>query len=329
MGNKKASGLEVVPVAVEFNGAQLLTTVVGDQVFVAMKSVTEGMGLDWGSQCKKIKDDRRYSVVTIPLNTSGGIQEMVCLPVKQLHTWLFTINANRVRADLRDRVIAYQDECQQAIIDYWEKGVAVNPRMEAHRDQAPVYGSRTEGELVDMRKKKVKDALEVIDVPGRRYRQMTGILAEASPPTRDFAISEGGSDKVLEIVLEEKVDIDILRENVLGFPKLAKTNTVAEFIENECVVDKDTEGFGPYLRVRYMMACDFSGLTPLPAKEWCQQFEVLGYPVTKKHRLGSEVWVIHGVNLKSIKTYESALKRAGVTLESELYEGQPERESLH
>jgi hypothetical protein len=36
---------------------------------------------------------------------------MLCLPLKYLNGWLFGVNANRVKPELRERVIQYQREC--------------------------------------------------------------------------------------------------------------------------------------------------------------------------------------------------------------------------
>lgn len=40
---------------------------------------------------------------------------MLCLPLEFLNGYLFGINANRVREDIRDRVIRYQRECYQVL----------------------------------------------------------------------------------------------------------------------------------------------------------------------------------------------------------------------
>lgn len=53
---------------------------------------------------------------------------MVCLPLRKLAGWLQTISPNKVKPEIRDRVIQYQNECDDVLYDYWTKGVAVNPR---------------------------------------------------------------------------------------------------------------------------------------------------------------------------------------------------------
>jgi hypothetical protein len=47
-------------------------------------------------------------MITAPSN--GGLQEMLMLPVNFLNGWLFGIDSNRVKPEIRDRLIAYQTE---------------------------------------------------------------------------------------------------------------------------------------------------------------------------------------------------------------------------
>lgn len=53
---------------------------------------------------------------------------MLCIPLKKLNGWLFSINPEKVRADIRDKLIKYQEECFTVLHDYWTKGQVVNPR---------------------------------------------------------------------------------------------------------------------------------------------------------------------------------------------------------
>ncbi|SPY32484.1 phage antirepressor N-terminal domain-containing protein [Pasteurella canis] len=46
----------------------------------------------------------------------GRIREMLCMPLKKLNGWLFSINPEKVRSDLKEKVIQYQEECFEALI---------------------------------------------------------------------------------------------------------------------------------------------------------------------------------------------------------------------
>jgi hypothetical protein len=50
----------------------------------------------------------------------GGPQEMVCLTLELIHGWLFTIDTSRIKADdIRERVIAFQEECYRVLYQHF------------------------------------------------------------------------------------------------------------------------------------------------------------------------------------------------------------------
>lgn len=121
---------------VEFNGKELITAKnenTGD-VFVAMKPFVESMGIEWKRQYRKLQENERYGLMYTTFETNGGAQEMLALNIKHLPAYLNSINVNKVREDLRPAIIAFQDECFFAINNYWNNGIAVNPRMEVSQD---------------------------------------------------------------------------------------------------------------------------------------------------------------------------------------------------
>jgi len=79
---------------VDFHGHTLYTTKVGDVIYVAMKPIVEGIGLDWRSQGRKITSNPAW---VIPLQTTGGIQKMLCIPMEKLNAWRFSINSLKTK----------------------------------------------------------------------------------------------------------------------------------------------------------------------------------------------------------------------------------------
>ncbi|PHM51202.1 antirepressor [Xenorhabdus hominickii] len=53
---------------------------------------------------------------------------MTRLALRKLAGWLATISPNKVKPEIRGKVIRYQDECDDVLYEYWTKGIAVNPR---------------------------------------------------------------------------------------------------------------------------------------------------------------------------------------------------------
>lgn len=105
---------QVRAVAVEIEGQR--------RVFVPIKPISDYLGLDWSGQYQRIQrdpvlsDEARLIGVT-PINPQGGRPEALALPLEFLHGWLFSISANRVKKELREKIIRYQRECYQVLYD--------------------------------------------------------------------------------------------------------------------------------------------------------------------------------------------------------------------
>lgn len=99
-----------------------------DEPYVAMKPVVLNMGLSWQGQHEKLLE-RFDSVIRVILTTGadGKQYEMICLPLRKLPAWLYSLSPSRVKPELRDKIIRYQEECDDALWDYWTKGSAVRP----------------------------------------------------------------------------------------------------------------------------------------------------------------------------------------------------------
>lgn len=131
---------------VPFNGQHVLTAMVAGVAYVAMKPIVDNIGLSWSSQVQKLlKMKDKFNYVDIDM-VAGDMKKrlMGCIPLKKLNGWLFSINPEKVRADIRDKLIQYQEECFTVLHDYWTKGKAENPRGNADKtttdDRTPLRG---------------------------------------------------------------------------------------------------------------------------------------------------------------------------------------------
>ena len=112
---------------ISFNHQSLVTFEQNGTHYTAMKPICENIGLAWEPQLARIKRDDVLSstmIVMIMVAEDGKKREMICLPIEYLNGWLFSINPNKVRADLKERLENYQEECFLALWDYWTEGVA-------------------------------------------------------------------------------------------------------------------------------------------------------------------------------------------------------------
>lgn len=98
------------------------------QPFVAMKPIVDNMGLYWTGQHAKLTD-KFGSVIQIICTTGadGKQYDMVCLPLRKIPAFLYSVNPSKVKPELREKIVRYQDECDDALWDYWTTGSASRP----------------------------------------------------------------------------------------------------------------------------------------------------------------------------------------------------------
>jgi hypothetical protein len=133
-----------------------------NEPFVAMRSIAANMGLDWASQYTKLKaNGERWGVVNIATPSLGGMQDTVCIPLRKIAAWLYSISPNKVAPELRDKIIRYQEECDEVLWNYWTKGAATRTGAVPASQMAIMSRSRLTlmKELQRSRNKAVRDAL--------------------------------------------------------------------------------------------------------------------------------------------------------------------------
>ncbi|EJN9935730.1 phage antirepressor N-terminal domain-containing protein [Salmonella enterica subsp. enterica serovar Schwarzengrund] len=121
---------------VPFNGQQIITAMAAGVAYVAMKPIVENLGMSWGTQQQKLmKQLDKFNCIHMNMVAADGrLRKLLCLPLKKLNGWLFSINPEKVRADIRDKLIQYQEECFTVLHDYWTKGKAENARKKTSVD---------------------------------------------------------------------------------------------------------------------------------------------------------------------------------------------------
>lgn len=92
-------------------------------VYVPVRPICDYLGVAWSAQRLRINRDPVLSettervIVTITDSRQTMGREMLCLPLEYLNGWLFGINANRVKSDIRERLIRYQRDCYRILAD--------------------------------------------------------------------------------------------------------------------------------------------------------------------------------------------------------------------
>ncbi|WP_151746311.1 phage antirepressor N-terminal domain-containing protein [Acinetobacter soli] len=144
------TSMSLQQITVPFHSAELYLVEHEGQPYVPMRSIVQGMGLDWKSQFVKLKQKFATCVVEITMQILGDDQARshTCLLLRKLPAWLYSIHANKVKPELRDTVIMYQNECDDVLWDYWTKGQAINQRHRITPEQQALLH-----EIVDRRSK--------------------------------------------------------------------------------------------------------------------------------------------------------------------------------
>ncbi|EFG8620085.1 hypothetical protein BMC00_005094, partial [Escherichia coli] len=96
---------------VPFHGTNLFLVGINNEPYVPMKPVVEGMGMVWAAQFVKLKQRFVKGISEIEIPSAGGKQLMTCLAFRKFAAWLSSIQPNKVRPEIRDKVIQYQEEC--------------------------------------------------------------------------------------------------------------------------------------------------------------------------------------------------------------------------
>lgn len=104
--------------------AVLTQSAAGDEVYVPIGQFCDLLGINRRTQMERINDDAVLSrqMATITVTGPGGPQPTYCLPLDYLNGWLFSINANRVKPEVRDRLIFYQERCYRVLAEAFREG---------------------------------------------------------------------------------------------------------------------------------------------------------------------------------------------------------------
>lgn len=108
--------------------AVLVQTADSQTVYVPIRPICDFLGVTWSPQRRRIMRDpvlsQKVQSVTVTVTDSYRTRglDMLCLPLDYLNGWLFGINANRVKPEIRDRLIRYQEECYRVLADAFREG---------------------------------------------------------------------------------------------------------------------------------------------------------------------------------------------------------------
>ena len=109
---------EMLPVS--FHGDTVYLTETGAGPTVPIRPIVENLGLAWQPQHKKLTSNpKRWGVIMIVTPSPGGDQNTLCLPLRKLPAFLYSIEPRKVRPDIRPKLELYQELCDDALWRHW------------------------------------------------------------------------------------------------------------------------------------------------------------------------------------------------------------------
>ncbi len=92
---------------------------VDGEYWVSVRKVCENLDIHFSYQLKKLKSEEAFEAKYIEVQTKGGLQKVFCIPLEKLNGWLFTINPNKVKPEVKQKLIAYKNECFKVLYNHF------------------------------------------------------------------------------------------------------------------------------------------------------------------------------------------------------------------
>jgi P22_AR N-terminal domain len=87
--------------------------------YVPIKPISDRLELRWEQQRSRLKlSAKRWGTLLMGGTSAGGEQQMTCIPRVRLGGWLYSINPQKVKPEVRDTLIRYQQELDLVIDAY-------------------------------------------------------------------------------------------------------------------------------------------------------------------------------------------------------------------
>lgn len=113
--------MKTVNIAV-INDVSLQVVVDDKEQLIPIKPVCDILGVNYTSQVDKLKEHPIFRS-TIPqrgtVAADGKEREMLCIPLRFFSGWLFSINPNNVKEEIKEKLIQFQLKCNDILFDYF------------------------------------------------------------------------------------------------------------------------------------------------------------------------------------------------------------------
>ncbi|MDR2879075.1 MAG: phage antirepressor N-terminal domain-containing protein [Fusobacteriales bacterium] len=146
---------------IEFHGDNLLTLRDEEtgEIYVSVKHICNSMKMEheqYRTQKNKINKDifLKGGTKLCPLETNGGIQQVLMIELDYLPAWLFKINPARFEEKLKEKLFDYQLHCKDILAD------AFFGKRPQKKVEEPKYG--TDINEIEVREKMIREDTDTI-----------------------------------------------------------------------------------------------------------------------------------------------------------------------
>lgn len=110
------------------NEKEIIIATLNNEKYVAIKPICGAIGVDFQTQLSKIKEDEILSQLYRLRPITGSdekVYKMGTIPLKYVFGWLFTINPNNVKPEIKENLIDYKKQCYEALFDTFTKRTSI------------------------------------------------------------------------------------------------------------------------------------------------------------------------------------------------------------
>lgn len=150
------------------NGVQIQCSSDAEKL-IPIKPICEALGIVPDTQIRKIKEHPIFSsttVLSVVVASDEKNREMVCLPIKYIFGWLFTIHPDNVDPQVKELVIKYQMECYDALYTYFTARAS----------------------FVELKQTEIDRQLSIVDDAKSHFKDAKNILSEAEVKLKQLRV---------------------------------------------------------------------------------------------------------------------------------------------
>lgn len=149
----------------KINGVDIITFDSQGETYVPIKPICDALGISLERQREKIQSDDILSTTAAlrgAVAADGKEREMLCLPLRYVYGWLFTINPKNVAPAAREAVTRYRRECYDVLYHHFT--ASMQRTIETNKTEIEllrqINSAISEEKEAKVRRRKAEEALE-------------------------------------------------------------------------------------------------------------------------------------------------------------------------